>query len=44
MRSSISSSKPAALFYAKVLVVICAIFLVGLEIFSGYLVKHNSFT
>lgn len=44
MRSSISSSKPAALFYAKVLVVICAIFLVGLEIFSGYLVKHHSFT
>jgi hypothetical protein len=44
MRSSISSSKPAALFYAKVLVVICAIFVVGLEIFSFYLVKHHSFT
>ena len=44
MRSSISSSKPAALFYAKVLVVIGAIFLAGLEIFSDYLVKHHSFT
>src|SRR6266436_3819390 len=44
MRSSISSSKPAALFYAKVLVVICVIILVGLEIFSVYLVKHHSLT
>jgi hypothetical protein len=44
MRSSISSSKPAALFYAKVLVVVCAIFLVCLEVFSVYLVKHHSFT
>jgi hypothetical protein len=44
MRSSISSSKSAAFFYAKVLVVLCAIFLVGLEIFSVYLVKHHSFT
>jgi len=44
MRSSISSSKSAALFYAKVLVAICAIFLAGLEIFSIYLVKHHSFT
>jgi len=44
MRSSISSSKPAALFYAKVLVVICAIFVAGLEVFSVYLVKHHSFT
>ena len=44
MRSSISSSKSAALFYAKVLVVTCAIFLVGLEIFSVYLVKHHSLT
>jgi len=44
MRSSISSSKSAALFYAKVLVVTCAIFLVGLEVFSVYLVKHHSFT
>jgi len=44
MRSSISSSKPAALFYAKVLVVICAIFVAGLEAFSVYLVKHHSFT
>ena len=43
MPSSISSSKPA-LFYAKVLVVICAIFVVGLEILSVYLVKHHSFT
>ena len=44
MRSSISSSKPVALFYAKVLVVICALFLTGLEIFSVYMVKHHSFT
>ena len=44
MRSSISSSKSAALFYAKVLVAICAIFLAGLEVFSVYLVKHHSFT
>jgi hypothetical protein len=44
MRSSISSSKSPALFYAKVLVFICAIFLVGLEICSIYLVKHHSFT
>jgi hypothetical protein len=44
MRSSISSSKSAALFYAKVLVVTCAIFLVCLEIFSAYLVKHHSLT
>ena len=44
MRSSISSSKPAALFYAKVLVVICVTFVVGLEIFSVYVVKHHSFT
>jgi len=44
MRSSISSSKPAALFYAKVLVVICVIVIVGLEIFSVYLVKHHSLT
>jgi hypothetical protein len=44
MRSSISSSKSPALFYAKVLLFICAIFLAGLEIFSVYLVKHHSFT
>jgi len=44
MHSSISSSKSPALFYAKVLVFICAIFLAGLEIFSVYLVKHHSFT
>jgi hypothetical protein len=44
MRSSISSSKSAALFYAKVLVVLCAIFLAGLEILSVYLVKHHSLT
>jgi len=44
MRSSISSSKSPALFYAKVLVFICAIFLVGLEIFCDYLVKHHSLT
>jgi hypothetical protein len=44
MRLSISSSKPAALFYAKVLVVICGIFVVGLEVFSVYVVKHHSFT
>jgi hypothetical protein len=44
MRSSISSSKPPAMFYAKVLVVICATFIAGLEILSVYLVKHHSFT
>src|SRR5258706_12787955 len=44
MRSSISSSKSPALFYAKVLVFICAIFFVGLEILCAYLVKHHSFT
>jgi hypothetical protein len=44
MRSSISSSKSAALFHAKLLFAICAISLFGLETLSGYLVKHHSFT
>jgi hypothetical protein len=42
MPSSTSSSESAALVYAKVLVGICAIFLMCLEIFSVYLVKHYS--
>lgn len=44
MRSSISSSKSAALLYAKVLVGICAILVVGLEILSNYLLKNYSAT
>jgi hypothetical protein len=44
MRSSISDSKPTALAYAKILVGICALLLVPLEIFSNYLLKHDSGT
>src|SRR5258708_14416765 len=42
MPLSTSSSESAALVYAKVLVGICAIFLMGLEISSVYLVKYYS--
>jgi hypothetical protein len=42
MRSSTFASKPAALAYAKVLACICAILIIGLEISSDYLLKHDS--
>src|SRR5262245_33446174 len=42
MRSSISGSKPEALAYAKALVGICAILIIALEVFSDYLLKHDS--
>jgi len=41
-RSSISGSKSTAFVYAKALVGICAVLLLGLEIFSIYLEKHYS--
>src|SRR5712672_1315387 len=44
MRSSTSSSKHAAILYAKVLIVICAALIVGFEFLSDYLLKHNSET
>jgi lysophospholipase L1-like esterase len=44
MRLSISNSKPAPLFYAKVLAGICAILITALEISSDYLLKHDSET
>ena len=44
MHSSISVSKYRALVYAGALAGICAILIVGLEIFSGYLLKHHSAT
>ena len=44
MRSSISSSKPAALFYAKVLVGICALLILSAESLSNYLLKLCSET
>jgi len=44
MRLSISNSKSAPLFYAKVLAGICAILTAALEISSGYLLKHDSET
>src|ERR1700674_3268697 len=43
-RSSISDSKSPALVYAKALVGICAVLLLGLEILSIYLEKHYSAT
>lgn len=44
MPSSTSVSKSKALLYAKALVGICAILIVALEVFSHYLLKHNSAT
>jgi len=44
MRLSISNSKSAPLFYAKVLAGICAILIAALEISSSYLLKHDSGT
>jgi hypothetical protein len=44
MRSFISSSKPAGLFYAKALVGVCAVLVLVFEISSAYLLKHHSET
>src|SRR5882672_8174470 len=44
MPSSTSSSKPRALFYAKLLVGICALLIVALEFLSDFLLKHRSET
>jgi lysophospholipase L1-like esterase len=44
MHLSISNSKPAPVFYAKVLAGICVILIVALEISSDYLLKHDSET
>lgn len=44
MRSSISGSKSTAMAYTKALVAVCALLLIGLEIFSAYLLKHHSLT
>src|SRR6266404_1198445 len=44
MRSFISGSKSSALNYAAVLAGICAIIIMALEIFSTYLLKHQSAT
>src|SRR5712664_1051839 len=44
MPSSTSSSKPGALFHAKLLVGICALFLFAFEFFSDFLLKHHSET
>ena len=44
MPSSISSSKHAALFYAKLLVSICAFLILVFELLSGFLLKHHSET
>ncbi len=44
MRSSTSSFKPGALFYAKLLVGICALLIVAFEFFSDFLLKHHSET
>src|SRR4029077_11005617 len=44
MPSSISDSKSTALAYAMVVVGICAILMIGIEIFSVYLLKHDSAT
>ncbi len=41
MHLSISNSKPAPVFYAKVLVGICVILIVALEISSEYLLKRQ---
>jgi len=44
MPSSTSSSKPGALFYARLLVGICALLIVAFEFFSDFLLKHYSET
>jgi hypothetical protein len=44
MPSSISDSKSTALTYAKALAGICAILMIAIEIFSVYLLKHDSGT
>lgn len=44
MPSSTSSSKPGALFYAKLLVGICALLIVVFEFLSDFLLKHRSET
>src|SRR5258708_6953653 len=44
MPSSTSSSKPGALFYAKLLVGICALLIVAFEFLSDFLLKHHSET
>jgi lysophospholipase L1-like esterase len=44
MPSSISSSKPGVLFYAKLLVGICAFLIVAFEFLSDFLLKHHSET
>ena len=41
MRSSISSSKPAALSYAKVLAGICALLVIGIEIVSQSVTAYS---
>lgn len=44
MRSSIFDSKHPAWTYAKILIGICAILIIGLEISADYLLKHDSGT
>jgi hypothetical protein len=44
MRSSTFSSKPGAVFYAKLLVGICALLIVAFEFLSDFLLKHHSET
>jgi hypothetical protein len=44
MRSSISDSKRAATGYAKALLGLCAITILGIEISSSYLLNHSSLT
>jgi len=44
MRLSISNSKSAPVFYAKVLAGICALLIATLEIVGNYLLKHHSET
>src|SRR6267142_409535 len=44
MPSCTSSSKPGALFYAKLLVGICVLLIVGFEFLSNFLLKHRSET
>src|SRR5882762_3425658 len=44
MPLSTSSSKPGALFYAKLLVGICALLIVAFEFLSDFLLKHHSET
>jgi len=44
MRLSISNSKPAPVFCAKVLAGICSLLIVVLEISSDYSLKHRSET